>query len=458
MSDNKMLDAALQYAAAGLAVIPLRGKQPICPNGVKNATTDPAQITEWFSANPNANIGIAAGQCHGKTLVVVDLDVGHTDGVDGTKTLAAWEAANGKLPKTLTVKTGSGGYHLYFFTDTEKGYKNGTNILKGFDGEQSGIDTRCSGGYLVAPPSVHPTTGGVYEWIEGFDVSRIADGGEVLDKLLTYRDTKKNTTKGESGGWKSTSVTFSELIDGTINKLGLTLKEGSRNDNLYKFGCSLQGKGLSDDQIMTATIMCNETKCSPPLKCEEVEKIVESVLKNPKGKEEKEKLPPFTYEGFVAYIEGLTPPTLFRLNEVTRDVETFGREENDFLENVLITQLVREMKPHFNGGLCNNLVADYISLYAYEHRYNPVVEQIDGAKWDGIDRLTQLYAMLGIIEDELSCVFVRKWLMEAYCGLFNTKRKRSPLTLFWSFRVNRGSGKRDFWKSWHLGILVKVRV
>lgn len=448
-----MLDAALQYAAAGLAVIPLRGKQPICPNGVKDATTDTSKIKEWFTQHPNANIGIAAGQCHGKTLVVVDLDVGHTDGVDGTKTLAAWEAANGKLPKTLTVKTGSGGYHLYFFTDTEKGYKNGTNILKGFDGEQSGIDTRCSGGYLVAPPSVHPTTGGEYEWIEGFDASRIADGGEVLDNLLSYRDQHKNTQK--KGGWKSsaksdpTSVTLSELIDGTITKLGPSLKEGSRNDDLYKFGCSFQGKGFSDDQIEVAVLMCNELKCSPPLKCDEVQKIVESVLKKPKGKEEK--LPPFTYEGFCTHIESLTPPTLFRLNEVSRDVEIFGREENDFLENVLTTKLAEEMKAKFSNEVSAIKVGDYIALYAYDHRYNPVIEQIDGTVWDGIDRLTQLYAMLGISEDELSCVFVRKWLMEAYCGLFNTKKEAFALDLVLVFQGKQGFGKTRLLEKLSLG-------
>lgn len=202
MTNNKTLEMALEYAAAGFRVLPLSGKSPLAgSHGYKDATTDPVLISEWFSNNPNTNLGIAVEQLNGKHLVVVDLDVEHDDGADGVKTLSAWEAQNGKLPETLTVKTGSGGYHCYYYTDKE--YRNGTNILQGFNGlEKTGVDIRGErGGYLVAPPSVHPETGESYEWIDGFDVSRIADGGEALDKLLTYRsNTKKAQASPIMGG------------------------------------------------------------------------------------------------------------------------------------------------------------------------------------------------------------------------------------------------------------------
>lgn len=395
---------------------------------------------------------------------MVDLDVGHTNGADGTKTIADWQAQYGQLPETLTVKTGSGGYHLYYFVDGT--YKNGTNILKGFNGlTVTGIDIKTEGGYLVAPPSVHPDTSEKYEWIDGFDIGRIADGGETLDKLLTYRSSQsKKAQAPPNNGWKSSDNTSSDwqtctkeqntrdtVVD-SISDLDLTFKQGSRNDDLYRLACSLQAKGISDDELRNAVLDTNELFCKPTLENNEVEKIIESAFKQPKGKKgRKGKLPTFTYEGFSRYIESLAPPTFFRFNEVTRDVETFGREENDFIDNVITIKLVSEMKDKFENGVYNNSVDDFISLYAYEHRYNPVLEQIDRAEWDGIDRLKQLYEMLGITEDELSFVFVRKWLMEAYCGLFNTKKEAFALDLVLVFQGKQGFGKTRLLEKLALG-------
>lgn len=463
MENNIILKMALDYAEAGFRVIPLDGKKPITTHGVKDGTTDTTQITEWFTANPNANIGIVAGEFNGKQLIVVDLDIGHADGIDGTKTLTEWEAQNGKLPETLTAKTGSGGYHLYFYSD--KVYKNGANILKGFEGaEQTGIDTRCEGGYLVAPPSVHPVTGERYEWIGGFDVNRIAGGGNALDKLLSYRDQAQNKQTQKNKVWKSAGEVSADWqgrptegetreagLD-SINDLKLDFKQGSRNDDLYRLACSLQAKGISDNEIRAFVLNVNDCLCKPALEKAEVEKTIESALKQPKGsnKEKKKRLPHFSYEGFSGYIENLVPPTFFQFNEVSRDIETFGRDENDFIDNVITVKLVTELE-HYFVGVTKNAVEDYISLYAYEHRCNPVLAQIDGTEWDGVDRLEHIYKMLGISDDELSCVFVRKWLMEAYCGLFNTKKEAFALDLVLVFQGKQGFGKTRLLEKLALG-------
>ena len=83
------LDAALAYARAGLAVLPLHhpigegkcscrkacgsiGKHPHTRNGYYDATTDEATISAWWERWPNANIGIATGMISG--LVVLDVD------------------------------------------------------------------------------------------------------------------------------------------------------------------------------------------------------------------------------------------------------------------------------------------------------------------------------------------------------------------------------------------------
>lgn len=132
-----MLDGALALAARGWRVFPCeaRGKVPITKNGVKDATDDPAQIVAWWTRTPDANIGLACGL----EVVVVDFDGDELPDV----------------PHTLTVKTGRG-RHIYLDPCGET-YTNRAH-LSGL-----AVDVRGAGGYVIAPPSVHPS-GLVYEW------------------------------------------------------------------------------------------------------------------------------------------------------------------------------------------------------------------------------------------------------------------------------------------------------
>ena len=49
MDNNELLTAALEYAAAGFRVIPLkpRDKAPLVPKWTERATADPAQIRQY---------------------------------------------------------------------------------------------------------------------------------------------------------------------------------------------------------------------------------------------------------------------------------------------------------------------------------------------------------------------------------------------------------------------------
>jgi hypothetical protein len=56
-----MLQAALGYARHGWHVMPVEpgGKKPQTRHGQMDATTDTAQIAQWWRQWPDANIGIA---------------------------------------------------------------------------------------------------------------------------------------------------------------------------------------------------------------------------------------------------------------------------------------------------------------------------------------------------------------------------------------------------------------
>jgi len=145
----RALDAALDYAARGWSVFPcgIRAKEPACPRGFKAALTNPATIRRWWNIQPY-NVGVATGLASG--VWVLDIDGGV-----GAAALGDLEARHGVLPETLCSVTG-GGCHLWFRADSP--------IPTSTARIHAGIDVRADGGYVVAPPSVHPD-GAVYRWV-----------------------------------------------------------------------------------------------------------------------------------------------------------------------------------------------------------------------------------------------------------------------------------------------------
>jgi hypothetical protein len=61
------------------------------------------------------------------------------------------------MPPTRCVRTGSGGWHLY--------YRHPGGVLAAKLHGHPGIDIKADGGYVVAPPSIHPSTGQPYRQV-----------------------------------------------------------------------------------------------------------------------------------------------------------------------------------------------------------------------------------------------------------------------------------------------------
>lgn len=121
-------------------------------HGLWDATTDQDRIDRWWSAWPNANIGIAVPP----GVLVIDVDP-RSGGIETLKALADdWGAF---VTGTLSTQTGghSQGRHYYFAWEGP--------LRKVKRGELPGIDFKRLGGYVVAPPSRHPDTGEPYVWL-----------------------------------------------------------------------------------------------------------------------------------------------------------------------------------------------------------------------------------------------------------------------------------------------------
>lgn len=241
---------ALYYSDMGLAVFPLlpRDKRPATENGCKAATTDKHKISDWWDKHPDSNIGIATGSISGG-LVVIDLDVDENKGINGYEVFKEWQQENGELPESWQSITGRGGYHL-FYRDSAVNHNR--------VGLYDGIDIRGEGGYIVAPPSIHPN-GRRYEWEQEPGEYELA---QVNSRVVSFLTGKVPEDCGKQ------SFSMPDMIP-----------EGQRTSALVSLIGSLKAKGLDNEAIKAAVRAENERKCNPPLTDWELEKTVFPALK-----------------------------------------------------------------------------------------------------------------------------------------------------------------------------------
>jgi len=116
-----------------------------------------------------------------------------------------------------------------------------------------------------------------------------------------------------------------------------------------------------------------------------------------------------------------------RQNLITKEIEVSGQGFGgvDLNTGRLVTTLHSELSDKFKGvGL--DVLSSYVGLIAEVNSYNPVLDHMQDVKWDGSDWLTSLYCLMGLDDDsgenELSRIFVRKWLMQSWALLHNDEK------------------------------------
>ncbi|MCM3903670.1 MAG: bifunctional DNA primase/polymerase [Pyrinomonadaceae bacterium] len=253
-----MIDAALEYAALGWPVLPLHtpvaggcsclkpdcsspGKHPRTMHGLKDATTDPEKIREWFTTWSNANIGVTTGAQ--SKIIVID-----ADGPEGLESLNKLQGRYGKISERCFQRTGNG-YQLFF---QHPGFPV-RNIQNDPNKMGRGIDVRGDGGYVVAPPSGH-YSGRQYEWQT--DYSNIPPAPEWLITLLRSPSPQPPT-----------------------NGDGSAIPKGQRDNTLLSLAGTMRRRGLSSEEIAAALRVVNEKRCDPPLPDADVARIAESVAR-----------------------------------------------------------------------------------------------------------------------------------------------------------------------------------
>jgi len=250
MTGNDLQQAALAYAKRGRSIFPVIGKVPhgkFAPNGFKSATNDAAKVAVWF-ANGSPPTGVAMEPATAG-LVVIDID-GRNDGFD---TIPSLERRFGSLPETSTVITPGGGEHRYFTIPEGVVVTSRSNA---FGDDFPGIDVKSHLGYVVLPPSRHPS-GGVYAW-DASNAKPTPIPQPWLDALL---DAQRKAGRAPIAG-----------VDNDERILS-----GARRDTLLRFAGRLRHNGTGAAAIEDAVTALNRRQCDQPLPEDEVRALARDI-------------------------------------------------------------------------------------------------------------------------------------------------------------------------------------
>jgi len=252
-----VIQTALSLAYKGLAVFPCRPryKRPATANGVKDATTDLDTLRQWWRHEPEFNVAVATGAISG----VFVLDV---DGVDAEAELRRLEQKHGQLPSTVESITGRGRHA--FFKMPRSPVRNSAGKIA------PGVDVRGDGGYVLVPPSMHPS-GRPYAW----SVDSAGEFALAPDWLIAQVSRFGNSCEKPNAPqteWRSLAT---EGVD-----------EGQRDNTVTRLCGHFLRHHVDPFIVLEMLQLWNAAHCRPPLPAEDVDRIVESIA----GREIKRRL------------------------------------------------------------------------------------------------------------------------------------------------------------------------
>lgn len=246
---SELREAALFYRRRGWSVFPVSpvSKKPMVESWYEfqNRLPTEQEITDWWRRYPSAGVGIVTGKLSG--LVVLDVDPRH--GGDPNHVYK-------KFPTTIVAQTGSGGGHFYY--QHPGGDKYVPNAIGKKNGQQTGYDIRGDGGYVVAPPSLHPS-GRRYEWID-----TAKKPSPIPSDMLAWVTPKADL----NGNAESKEPWLADALRG--------VGEGARDDTAARLAGYYLSKGIGSDVVLE-TLRNWNAKNDPPLPDADIDKVVESV-------------------------------------------------------------------------------------------------------------------------------------------------------------------------------------
>lgn len=132
-----ILDHAINASEAGLKIFPVKpgAKTAAISTWKTDATLDVATIKQWWTENPDYNIGLPTGEANG--LLVVD--------VDYPSELPDWYNSDSAPSLSQIVETPRGKHYYFPYGGIPLGQTRSS---------PTGVDIHSDGGYVIAVGSV----------------------------------------------------------------------------------------------------------------------------------------------------------------------------------------------------------------------------------------------------------------------------------------------------------------
>lgn len=429
------------FTRAGFVLIPLRGKLPVVKTWQE---TTAGQYDEATLAAVNYGVALQA------TDLVVDIDPRNF--TPGDNPVTRLQQAIGTPLKSFTVKTGGGGYHIYFRIPSGVLVRNG---LKDFPG----VEFKSVGRQVVGPGSIHPDSGKEYVIAAG-SLDKIADAPPSLLALI-----QRTAVAFDDVGTKSyvnDAATQGRYLDYLQNQAEPSIEGKGGDANAFKVACRGRDLGLAPSITLELMLEVWNKRCTPPWGEEELAAKVDHAYKyaagavgsaNPQAdfdelpKEEvKEKEPEISWDttaqgqlrkSFNNLLNYLRSPShglhrIFAYNEFTGRVEFanpapwhrgrmpkypgVGDDDLKLLKGYLAA------RHGYDAGVPDIEAA--ITNVAYHDRFHPVREYLEKLKWDGKKRLdTWLTTYLGVEDSPYSRACARKVLCAAVTRVYHPGTK-----------------------------------
>jgi len=263
----------------------------------------------------------------------------------------------------------------------------------------------------------------------------------------------KSLYSGDTSAYNSTSEAVQAFVDMLVFYFG----DGGESlvKDVYMRSELAVGKWAERDNIINTTISnafkrVSERYTLPYIRHQDGQSRKKLTEKEDKSSSDNKKKQMITYELFAKFLEkhGYS----IRYNQINHNFEFFGFANNESKEHLAenVPTILQDQLKLIYTHVSKQIIIDYITHYATLHKYNPVLNAIRSVKWDGKDRVEQIYDIFKIPTDTeegiYSRTFIFKWLKQCVCGLFNDIENPFSLDIILVFQGKQGIGKTRFFE------------
>lgn len=410
------------FAPAWGSKVPNKDTSGIPGRTSATATKDLDLLVRIYSEKPQNNVAVRLDQCD-PLLVAIDCEdakahpttgekASGVTGKDGWDVLDDWLRENDvQLCQTWTIRTATGGINRIFkLPDGEPMPATQTSAMLR-------VDLLGAGQPLTMPPSVINGANDHYRWEDGLSPDDVAVATLPETLLEFWRKVCRDRESGEGG----TALAKGNPSSGVRHSNAVAVSITGRNKSLFSYGCSLRACGADDDEVRAKVQRENAVRYpADPLPDREVDGIIKSVLRYPRGDGRKKRLT----QGDVAlrlrgderiygniglnqldggyYVRGRLP--------WTHGAEY--RRWNDADEAYLFTYVQEQMDVTSRAD-----VAGAFKIICAENSFNPIADMLDALpKWDGASRAEfMLWALFGAPNTAYTRAVSALWMRGAVC-------------------------------------------